>query len=68
LVGGIVLIAGIVLTPLPGPGLLLIFVGLSILASEFFWARQAREWARRKLRAARRRVEMSRRRTERQLQ
>jgi uncharacterized protein (TIGR02611 family) len=61
LLGGIVLVAGIVLIPLPGPGLLLILLGLSILASEFFWARQARAWVQRKLRSVRRRVEQRRR-------
>jgi uncharacterized protein (TIGR02611 family) len=67
LIGGIVLMTGIILTPLPGPGLLLILVGLSILATEFHWAREFRIWLQRKVRAVRRRVEITRRR-ERQLQ
>ena len=37
---------GIVLSlPLiPGPGLLIVFVGLTVLSSEFEWARRLREW------------------------
>lgn len=37
-VGGIVLIAGIVMIPYPGPGWLVVFAGLAILATEFAWA------------------------------
>jgi uncharacterized protein (TIGR02611 family) len=33
-----VLLVGVVLLVLPGPGILFIFVGLAILASEFAWA------------------------------
>ena len=39
-VGGVVLLAGLVLIPLPGPGLLVVPVGLAILALEFAWARR----------------------------
>lgn len=34
-----ILILGIVLIPLPGPGLLICFAGLFILALEFEWAK-----------------------------
>ncbi len=37
-VGTIVVLAGIALLPLPGPGMLVIIVGLIILAQEFEWA------------------------------
>lgn len=33
---------------LPGPGLLAIFAGTAILASEFEWASEASAWAKRK--------------------
>lgn len=37
-VGFSVIILGIILLPLPGPGLLIIAFGLLILSSEFAWA------------------------------
>jgi uncharacterized protein (TIGR02611 family) len=37
-VGGIVVIVGIVMIPYPGPGWLVVFAGLTILATEFTWA------------------------------
>ncbi|MBV1851838.1 TIGR02611 family protein [Catellatospora sp. NEAU-YM18] len=37
--GGIVVLAGLVLIPLPGPGWLIVFAGLGIWAIEFAWAR-----------------------------
>lgn len=41
LIGGTVLLLGIVMILLPGPGILATFAGLAILASEFLWARRA---------------------------
>ena len=38
LVGSVVVIAGVALLVLPGPGLLVMAAGLAILASEFDWA------------------------------
>jgi hypothetical protein len=40
-VGGTVLLVGIALLVLPGPGLPIVAAGLAILASEFVWARHA---------------------------
>lgn len=37
-VGFTVLVVGLILLVLPGPGIPLIFIGLAILASEFAWA------------------------------
>jgi uncharacterized protein (TIGR02611 family) len=37
-VGTIVLVLGVVAIPYPGPGWLIVFAGLGILASEFAWA------------------------------
>jgi hypothetical protein len=39
-IGVLVLLAGLVLLVLPGPGWVLIFVGLSILGSEYVWAQR----------------------------
>lgn len=38
LFGGAILLLGLVMIPLPGPGLLVIPLGLGILALEFSWA------------------------------
>ena len=49
---GVVLIAGgIVLLPLPGPGWLIIFGGLGVLATEFEWAARLLRFARAKVSA-----------------
>lgn len=47
-VGSVVLLAGVALLVLPGPGWLLIFVGLGILASEYVWAERLLRIAKRK--------------------
>jgi uncharacterized protein (TIGR02611 family) len=41
LIGGTVLLIGVVMVVLPGPGLPIVAAGLAILATEFFWARRA---------------------------
>lgn len=38
-IGGTVVLIGLALIFLPGPGLLVIFAGLAILGAEFAWAR-----------------------------
>jgi uncharacterized protein (TIGR02611 family) len=38
--GGVLLVAGIAMLVLPGPGWLTIAAGLAILATEFAWARR----------------------------
>jgi len=40
LVGGTITIAGMAMIVLPGPAMLVIPLGLSILATEFVWARR----------------------------
>jgi len=45
-VGGAVLVLGIVLIPYPGPGWLVVFAGLAILATEFSWAGRLLTYAR----------------------
>ena len=39
--GVVLLVAGTLMLVLPGPGLLVIFIGLALLATEFAWARRA---------------------------
>jgi uncharacterized protein (TIGR02611 family) len=36
--GGVIVVAGILLIPLPGPGWLIVFAGLAVLSTEFAWA------------------------------
>lgn len=48
---GVILI-GLVLLPLPGPGLLIIIAGLAILGTEFDWARRIMEPMKRRLEQA----------------
>jgi len=45
--GGLVVALGLVLVPLPGPGWLIVFFGLSIWAVEFVWARNLLQFGRR---------------------
>jgi uncharacterized protein (TIGR02611 family) len=40
IVGGVVTVAGIAMLVLPGPAIVVIPLGLSILATEFVWARR----------------------------
>jgi uncharacterized protein (TIGR02611 family) len=47
--GGLVVILGLVLVPLPGPGWLIVFFGLSIWAVEFVWARHLLQFGKRLL-------------------
>jgi uncharacterized protein (TIGR02611 family) len=48
IVGFVVLLAGVVLLILPGPGWALIFLGLAILATEYVWARRLLDKAKEK--------------------
>jgi uncharacterized protein (TIGR02611 family) len=45
-VGAAVIAVGIVLLPLPGPGWLIIFLGLGLWATEFAWAANLLRWVR----------------------
>lgn len=51
IVGIIVLLVGIVAIPYPGPGWLIVFAGLAILATEFEWAQRVLDKARGKYNA-----------------
>jgi uncharacterized protein (TIGR02611 family) len=48
-VGAAVTAVGVVLIPAPGPGWLVVFFGLAILASEFAWAERLLRYARRQV-------------------
>lgn len=45
IVGAIVLVVGIIAIPYPGPGWLIVFAGLAILATEFAWAQRVLDFA-----------------------
>ncbi|MFD4995425.1 TIGR02611 family protein [Streptomyces buecherae] len=48
-VGLAVVIVGIIMLPLPGPGWLVIFGGIGIWATEFVWAQLVLRWTKRKV-------------------
>jgi uncharacterized protein (TIGR02611 family) len=50
--GVAVVVAGVILIPLPGPGWLVVFLGLAILGTEFPAAHRLNMWVQRKFRAA----------------
>lgn len=43
-VGIVIVVVGIILMPLPGPGTLIVLGGLAILATEFAWAHPLKDW------------------------
>lgn len=51
-VGWVIVLAGIAMLVLPGPGLLVIIAGLSVLGIEFAWAAKLRDQAKDKAKAA----------------
>ncbi|HUG84124.1 MAG TPA: PGPGW domain-containing protein [Euzebya sp.] len=51
IVGGVVLLAGLVMIITPGPGLVVMAAGLAILATEYLWAKRALGQVRRRSRA-----------------
>lgn len=51
--GGVLILAGVAMLVLPGPGLLVIIGGLAILATQYAWAQRALEKARERARKAR---------------
>jgi len=40
-VGGVLIVAGLIMMPLPGPGIVLVVAGIGVLAAEYAWARRA---------------------------
>jgi uncharacterized protein (TIGR02611 family) len=56
-VAGLVLVAaGLVLLVLPGPGMLLVILGLAVLATEYVWAQRMLNFAKRKAEQAKDKV------------
>lgn len=49
--GTAIVLLGLVLVPFPGPGWLIVFLGLGILATEFAWAERLLDFGRSKFRA-----------------
>ena len=49
--GGAIVVGGLALVPLPGPGWLIVFLGLALLATEFEWAARVERFARDRVRA-----------------
>lgn len=50
-IGGLIVVGGLALIPLPGPGWVIVFVGLALLATEFEWAARLEKFARDKVKA-----------------
>ncbi|MEU3032039.1 TIGR02611 family protein [Streptomyces incarnatus] len=48
-IGLAVVIAGVAMLPLPGPGWVVIFAGMAIWATEFVWAQLVLRWTKRKV-------------------
>jgi uncharacterized protein (TIGR02611 family) len=51
--GFVLVVGGLVLLVLPGPGILVIVAGLAILATEYVWAQRALNYAKQKSEQAR---------------
>ncbi len=51
LIGGAIVVGGLALVPLPGPGWVIVFVGLAVLATEFTWAARLEQFARKQVSA-----------------
>jgi uncharacterized protein (TIGR02611 family) len=49
--GGVMVIGGLIMVPFPGPGWLVVFAGLAVLATEFHWAHKVLEFGKRTLHA-----------------
>ncbi|MFF8969394.1 TIGR02611 family protein [Streptomyces sp. NPDC014995] len=49
IIGLAVVVAGIIMLPLPGPGWIVIFGGMAIWATEFVWAQIVLGWTKRKV-------------------
>ena len=45
-VGCAIVIIGLILVPLPGPGWLIVFIGMTVLGAEYAWARRVTSWLR----------------------
>ncbi|GAB2786122.1 TIGR02611 family protein [Streptomyces daliensis] len=48
-IGLAVVVTGVIMLPLPGPGWLVIFAGMAIWGTEFVWAQLVLRWTKRKV-------------------
>ncbi|NUO97101.1 MAG: TIGR02611 family protein [Nonomuraea sp.] len=51
LIGAVMVIGGLIMVPFPGPGWLVVFAGLAVLATEFHWAHRVLEYGKQTLHA-----------------
>lgn len=51
-IGAALVICGLIMVPFPGPGWLVVFAGLAVLATEFAWASRVLEFAKSRVREA----------------
>ncbi|MFI6014294.1 TIGR02611 family protein [Streptomyces sp. NPDC051243] len=49
IIGLAIVVAGIIMLPLPGPGWVVIFGGMAVWATEFVWAQLVLRWTKRKV-------------------
>lgn len=40
-IGGLLVVGGLIMMPLPGPGIVIVVAGIGVLAAEYAWARRA---------------------------
>ena len=50
-IGTIMVVGGLIMVPFPGPGWLVVFAGLAVLATEFHWEHKLLEFGKRTLHA-----------------
>ncbi|WP_344982156.1 TIGR02611 family protein [Streptosporangium fragile] len=50
-IGTVLVVGGLIMVPFPGPGWLVVFAGLAVLATEFHWAHRLLEFGKRTLSA-----------------
>ncbi|MEV4114702.1 TIGR02611 family protein [Nonomuraea sp. NPDC049695] len=50
-IGTLMVVAGLIMVPFPGPGWAVVFAGLAVLAVEFHWARRVLDFGKRTLHA-----------------
>ena len=49
LIGLAIVVGGVIMLPLPGPGWLVIFAGIGVWGTEFPWAQRVLRWTKQKL-------------------
>ncbi|GAB3046941.1 TIGR02611 family protein [Sediminivirga luteola] len=47
--GGCIVVLGLIMVPLPGPGWLVVIAGIALISTEFHWARRLLRFTRRKV-------------------